>query len=92
MRGMIAVLLLLGATAGLAIPAAADCRCRGTDGTIFQQGELACIKTAKGPRLARCGMVLNNSSWTVLRDDCPSALSTPAPGFASLIEAVAATR
>lgn len=59
---------------------------------MFQLGELACIKTAKGPRLARCEMALNNSSWTVVRDDCPSANSTPVPRFAVLAEAVAAIR
>lgn len=79
MRGMLTALTLLGAIAGQTTMAAADCRCRGADGTIFGLGELACIKTAKGPRLARCEMVLNNSSWTVVRDDCPTAMATPVP-------------
>ncbi len=70
--------------------AAADCRCRGSDGLSFGQGELACIKTAKGLRLARCEMVLNNSSWTVVRDDCPTAMATPVPSLRA-IEIVAAT-
>jgi hypothetical protein len=68
---------LIGALVSQVTMAAADCRCRGSNGTLFQQGELACIKTAKGPRLARCGMILNNSSWTVVRDDCPTAMATP---------------
>jgi hypothetical protein len=89
MRGMLAALTLLGAIVSQTMTAAADCRCRGSDGTIFQQGELACIKTPKGLRLARCEMVLNNSSWTVVRDDCPSAMATPVPRFAALQEAIA---
>ncbi len=89
---MIAVLLLIGATAGLTMPVLADCRCRGSDGTIFQLGELACIKTAKGPQLARCEMALNNSSWTVVRDDCPSAMSTPAPHLAAIVTNAVAPR
>ena len=79
MRGMLAAVTAFGAFAAQATIAEADCRCRGSDGRIFQQGELACIKTAKGPRLARCEMVLNNSSWTVVRDDCPTAMATPVP-------------
>lgn len=79
MRGVFATLTLLGAIVGQTTIAGADCRCRGSDGTFFQQGELACIRTAKGPRLARCEMVLNNSSWTVVRDDCPEASASRAP-------------
>lgn len=84
MRGMLAALTLFGAIVAQTVIAEADCRCRGSDGTLFQQGELACIKTAKGPRLARCEMVLNNSSWTVVRDDCPTAAATQLPYLAAL--------
>jgi hypothetical protein len=76
---MLTALTLIGAIVSQVTMAAADCRCRGSDGRTFGLGELACIKTAKGPRLARCEMALNNSSWTVIRDDCPSAMATPVP-------------
>jgi hypothetical protein len=66
--------VLIGA-AGV-LPALGDsdeCRCRGSDGRIFYDGDLACIKTAKGPKLARCEMALNNTTWTISADDCPEA-------------------
>jgi hypothetical protein len=88
MRGILATVTLFAAIVGQPILAVADCRCRGSEGQTFGLGELACIKTAKGLRLARCEMVLNNSSWTVVRDDCPSARATPVPHLA----AAAATR
>jgi hypothetical protein len=92
MRGMLVALALIGAVAGQTMSAAADCLCRGSDGTNFQQGELACIKTAKGPQLARCEMVLNNSSWTIVRDDCPSAMSAPAQRLAAVTPVATAPR
>ena len=36
-----------------------------------------CLKTPTGPRLARCEMVLNNTSWTKIHDDCPAAKPPP---------------
>jgi hypothetical protein len=53
----------------------ADCRCLYAGGEA-EQGETACIKTADGPTLARCEMVLNNSSWTVLNTPCDVKQST----------------
>ena len=64
------------AVAGLA-PVAADaenagipCTCRYA-GAKFSVGTVTCIHTPTGDRLARCDMVLNNTSWTFLRDGCP---------------------
>jgi hypothetical protein len=76
---MLTAMTLLGAIVTATTDAQADCRCRGSDGTFFELGELACIRTAKGPQLARCEMALNNSSWTVVREDCPEANATPVP-------------
>jgi hypothetical protein len=45
------------------------CTCK-YDGGDVKQGETACIKTAKGKSLARCEMVLNTTSWTVLDQPC----------------------
>ena len=57
-----------------------NCKCLYAGG-IARQGETRCIKTSEGPRLARCGMVLNNSSWTFSKEACTpekiSRLSTP---------------
>jgi hypothetical protein len=39
-------------------------------GSVAEQGETVCINTHAGQRLARCGMVLNVSSWTFLQDGC----------------------
>ena len=68
-------MILMTAAGGLpALGDSDECRCRGSDGRIFYEGDLACIRTAKGPKLARCEMALNNTTWTIVRDDCPSAL------------------
>jgi len=48
-------------------------------GKKFEQGELVCIKVDGSARLARCDMLLNNSSWTFLKTGCPTATFTPRP-------------
>ncbi|WP_349360825.1 hypothetical protein [Stappia sp.] len=45
------------------------CRFRGED---YQIGEIACLKGPQGPRLARCDMTLNNTSWIFLDVGCPT--------------------
>jgi hypothetical protein len=60
------------AVAALASPASADCTCRGP-GVVAQHGQTVCLKTPAGYRLARCEMVLNNSSWKFLTETCPEA-------------------
>jgi hypothetical protein len=37
-------------------------------------GDIVCIATPDGPRLAQCAMVLNNPSWTFLDKPCPQAM------------------
>jgi hypothetical protein len=70
-----AVMTPLGADAGV------DCRCRA-DGRFFSIGDLVCIKTSGGPKLAQCAMALNNTSWTIVSDGCPFVGLTPLPaGF-----------
>ncbi len=63
----------------LSAPARADCQCVAA-GKRYQLGEVACLS---GNRLARCGMVLNNSSWETLNESCPLAfndtMQTPLP-------------
>jgi hypothetical protein len=46
-----------------------NCRCL-YDGGRAEQGKTVCIKTAEGYQLARCEMVLNNSSWKFLDKPC----------------------
>ena len=48
---------------------AADCLCRA-NGSAFRQGQTTCLALPDGPRLARCEMVLNNSSWKILDETC----------------------
>ena len=65
-------------------PAVADgapnvpCRCRFF-GTYFELGQTVCMRTPDGPRLARCSMMLNNTSWDISRESCPQARMTPLP-------------
>ena len=44
-------------------------------GTRYAVGEFACIAAChQQRRLARCDMVLNNTSWTYVSETCPSAM------------------
>ncbi|MHB2167041.1 hypothetical protein [Alsobacter sp. R-9] len=47
------------------------CTCRAA-GRTFDMGETTCLATPEGLRLARCVMVLNNTSWEIMRTPCPS--------------------
>ena len=51
---------------------APDCTCR-VEGRSVAVGATACLRTAEGPRLAECGMVLNNTSWRVTAKTCPES-------------------
>ncbi len=46
-----------------------NCTCRFM-GKKFELGTTICIKTPKGPRLARCEMNLNNTSWKTSLSPC----------------------
>jgi len=81
MTGRLALALAAPLLVAVALPAVAggiDCRCR-YQGKYFEQGETVCIRVDGRAKLARCEMLLNNSSWTFLRNGCPSAMMTPAP-------------
>jgi hypothetical protein len=71
---LVSVLVIGGTNAW----AGANCTCRGP-GVEATIGETVCLKTPAGLRLARCEMVLNNTSWKFLPDACPQA-SLAAPG------------
>ena len=51
---------------------AADCICRA-QGREFELGQTVCLASPKGPRIATCGMVLNNTSWQF--SDTPCVIS-----------------
>ncbi len=63
-------------TALLSVPARADCTCRA-QGRLFEQGQAVCLVTPSGPRIATCGMVLNNSSWEFSPTPCVSSQVLP---------------
>ena len=50
----------------------AECYCRA-QGRLFALGETACLRSPDGPRLAQCGMVLNNTSWRFTDRPCPDS-------------------
>ncbi len=61
----------------LCLPAhASDCTCRAK-GVVAKEGQVACLSTSKGRRLARCVKVLNNTSWTFTEQSCGDMLSRP---------------
>ena len=57
-----------------AVPAehAPDCTCR-LEGRSVAVGATACLRTAEGPRVAQCDMVLNNTSWRITTRTCPES-------------------
>lgn len=46
------------------------CRCQNY-GTYMFVGDVACIRTNKGPRMARCILKGNNTMWEFLTETCP---------------------
>ncbi len=79
MKALKFALIGIGLLVGSA-PAAAECTCRARD-VVASEGEVVCLNTPLGQRLARCDKVLNNTSWTFLQDGCPaiSRTLTPSP-------------
>lgn len=51
-------------------PRPCTCRAQGADFTV---GTMVCLATPSGVRMARCEMVLNNTSWTFLPTPCPQS-------------------
>ncbi|UVK36564.1 hypothetical protein LHFGNBLO_003497 [Mesorhizobium sp. AR10] len=60
----------------VATPAFAAPECLA-NGKSFQIGQVACLTLAGRSHLARCDMVLNNTSWIKVRDDCPENTLAP---------------
>src|SRR5690242_2707310 len=68
MRALVLLALVFDA---LISAAAADpnciCRARGKE---FDLGQSTCLASPQGPRIATCGMVLNNTSWQFTDTPC----------------------
>ena len=67
---------LLAAALPTHVLADPNCTCRGL-GRNFDVGETACLETPKGPRIATCGMALNNTSWLFSDTPCVAAHRVP---------------
>jgi hypothetical protein len=80
----------LACAVSASVPAFAAPECLA-NGKSFQIGQIACLTLADNSHLARCDMVLNNTSWTKVADSCPentlaphpqvTPISTPAPSM-----------
>src|SRR6266516_2795657 len=55
-----------------------NCTCRAR-GRSFELGQSVCLQTPKGPRIAVCAMVLNNTSCQLSETPCISAHARPPP-------------
>jgi hypothetical protein len=66
MRTIAILLAFSGAATAFAKDAHKDCKCLANK-QQYEQGQTACIRG----KLARCEMVLNNPSWTLIAETCP---------------------
>lgn len=70
--------------------ALADQECLA-NGKSYQLGQVACLTVSDQSHMARCDLVLNNTSWTKIDDTCPdntmkshlhvTPISVPAPSM-----------
>lgn len=65
----LAIMALVLGVAPLSAAEQHSCRCL-YDGGAISEGGTACLKTSSGYVLARCGKVLNNTSWKFLGQSC----------------------
>lgn len=49
-----------------------NCYCRAR-GQLFSEGTTICLRTGDGPRLARCVMEQNVTSWRTSSEPCPES-------------------
>jgi hypothetical protein len=68
--------LALALTAPAPLLAAPTCLANGKS---FNVGETTCLTVADQSHFARCDMVLNNTSWTKIKDECPGEAPKPHP-------------
>ncbi len=65
-----ALLLALGAAGGAHAGGDSTCQCKA-NGSSYDLNSVVCIRNGSLSFLARCEMVLNNTAWKKLSDDCP---------------------
>ena len=83
----LASVLVVGGAEAWADP---NCTCRAA-GVEAELGQTVCLKTPSGFQLARCEMVLNNTSWKFLGDSCPQASRAATNLFAAALSPAPAT-
>ncbi len=71
-----AAVVLIAALDASSAAADPNCTCRAP-GRQVELGQTVCLMTPKGPRVATCAMVLNNTSWAF--SESPCSLSDAAP-------------
>lgn len=54
------------------VPSQPPCHCRA-NGQLFSLGEKACLKTARGGRIAQCSIAINVTSWEFTETPCPES-------------------
>ena len=62
-----------------------ECKCQNY-GRYIKAGDIACIRTNKGPKMARCVMRGNVTDWDFLDEECVhTSMSTiPAPAMENI--------
>ena len=75
-----ALLVVVAVIAASNVALAADCTCR-SQGRDYELGKSVCLQSPNGPRIATCGMVLNNTSWQF--SDTPCVVSQGPAGDAA---------
>lgn len=58
-----------------------DCKCQNY-GRYIMAGDTACIRTHKGPKMARCVMRGNVTDWDFLEEDCSFTSMSTIPASA----------
>lgn len=68
----------IGLAFALGAPATAfaDQQCLA-NGKSYQVGQVACLTVSDQSHMARCDLVLNNTSWTKIGDTCPDNTMKP---------------
>ena len=75
---MATLLIMLSAAITALAGSAGDCSCRAKD-VVAYEGQVVCLSTPNGKRLAVCEKVLNNTSWKFLSEECPADKFTQRP-------------
>jgi hypothetical protein len=70
--------LAFTATLAAITPALAAPQCLA-HGTSFEIGQSGCITLSGKSYLARCDLVLNNTSWTKMQEGCSHGVAAPGP-------------